>query len=240
MKKTIISRDAMNISGITLPLIPFNCIFDTDFGLLKLIYAEYLDPSVFNINWFKENSKICNMVLSLYTRKHINPLMICINDIDNKEELANNIYTEFKNEKYNEIVYNSMPTEFLNLIKLYSLTDIKPTILYSNSIELEYMDNFKELKDINKISFVDILNSGADIYEQFFFKYIYYDIYLRNLVDVFNFKVRTVYFANYSFNHNEELLIDSSYIDKILKNKNKILLIDLYDLSKLGGYNNEQ
>ena len=238
MKTTIINRDTLNISGITLPLIPFNCIFDTDFGLLKLVYKEYLDPSVFNIDWFKDNNKICNMVLSLYTRKHNNPLMLCLNDIDNKEEFANDMYVEFIKEKYNEIVYNSVATEFLNLIKLYTISDIKPTILYSNSIELEYMNNFKELKNINKISFIDLLESGSDIYEQFFFKYVYNDIYLKTLVD--SLKIKTVYFAKYHFNYDEELLIDGSYLTKILENKNKILLIDLYDLSKLGGYNNEQ
>ena len=45
-----ITYNESNTLNVMVPLIPFNCLFDTDVGLIKLINQEYNDSSVFDKN----------------------------------------------------------------------------------------------------------------------------------------------------------------------------------------------
>jgi len=43
---------SVDTGGINTPLVSFDCIIDTDFGLLSLIDKDYLDSSIFDIEFF--------------------------------------------------------------------------------------------------------------------------------------------------------------------------------------------
>lgn len=227
----IIQPGEGNISGVNMPLIPFNCIFDTDYGLLKLIYSEYLDPSIFDIEWFRKHNRICDMVSCLYERKFPNPLSLCLLDREDKDNFVDELYKSFIEEKYNEILSNSIRTEIFNLLSLFNISkDVKTTIVYSNSLELEYMELIKELKIIPKISFTELAET-IDIYQQFYFKSIIDDDYINIIAD--SLKVKNIYLANYPFNNEGHFVAISEPLKTLIANKNFIRLIDIYDRSKL-------
>lgn len=227
----IIKPGEGSISGINMPLIPFNCIFDTDYGLLKLIYNDYLDPSVFDIEWFKKHNKIRELVSSLYNRDFPNPLSLCVLDRENKDKFIDDLYKSFFQEKYNEILSSSLRTEIFNLLLLFDISkDVKATIIYSNSLELEYMNCIKELNPFNKISFTE-LAENINIYQQFYFKSIVNDIYIDILAD--SIKVKNIYLTNYSFNNEGHFIAVSEPLKTLIANKNFIRLIDIYNKSKL-------
>lgn len=214
-----------------MPLIPFNCVFDIDYGLLDLIYSNYLDPSVFDLDWFLSHNKIKDLVLALYERDTSNPLDICLKN----KSLADDLYKSFMKEKYNEILSHCISTEILNLIYMYQESkEIRPAIVYSNSLELDYMNMINGLKDISKISFSELPES-IEYYQQFFFKSLYDDIYLDSLVN--HIKVKTIYIANYRFNSktDENAMSLVKPIEILLSNKNDIRIIDIYNREKLGG-----
>ena len=77
---------ASRANGKMAPLISFNTIFDIDVGLIQLIYDEYLDPKVFNIDIFNKSLK--DIIKLLYFRTEKNPLYLFANDNISKENLA--------------------------------------------------------------------------------------------------------------------------------------------------------
>ena len=54
-----------------IPIIDFNCIVDTEYGLIQLIYDQYYDLSVFNQKKFERPTN--EILLDLYTRTKKNP-----------------------------------------------------------------------------------------------------------------------------------------------------------------------
>ena len=91
-------------------LIDINMIIDIDFGVLNLIRSDYLDKDVFDIEWFQNNSKIRDMVLSLYIRESINPLDLCCKNII-LQSVKDDLYNEIISTKKKEILEVSMLTE---------------------------------------------------------------------------------------------------------------------------------
>ena len=47
-----------NTFGILLPLVSFNCLIDTDFGLLVLIAQKFFDKSVFSEEFFSDIKRL--------------------------------------------------------------------------------------------------------------------------------------------------------------------------------------
>lgn len=226
----IIRSGEGNISGILTPLIPFNCLYDTDFGLLSLIYEEYLDPSIFDIEWFRKNHIIKDMVNSIYSRSTSNPLFLCLKDKD--EKLANELYTQFMSEKYEDILNRSMLTGMEDLIFLLkSSGEATPTIVYRNKKEFELMKSNSALSKIQKTTVKDAIKN-MDIYQQFYFK-SFQDVYLSELISSDKLNTKTIYIARYPFNMDESNTTDNEIITLLMMKKNIVLSIDIYDRMKL-------
>lgn len=232
MGKTIIRPGEGNFTGF-FPLVPFNMLFDTDFGLMKVIYKDYMDPAVFDVDWFKEHNQIRKMTIALYHREIPNPLSVCVND----KEIQDELYHDFITGAYNDILNTSIGTEFNTLLRYWSMTkEIKPTILYSDERELEYMDQFRDLQSFPKVS-LDKLFETIDRYTQFYFKSIYDDIYMDTIADsIFS---KTVYLANYPFNRSQIFITLSTALQEITSKPNDIKLIDIYSEEKLNIGGNE-
>lgn len=208
------------------PLISFDTIFDLDIGLIQVIYSEFLDPDIFNIDFFKRD--LIDIIQDLYNRKEVNPLYICSNHkVDRK--LLDEYYDQFIENYKEEIVYNSVSTAVLEMVKLFNQSnDIVPTILCKDEIEFEMMENEYNFSN-NKIVLLDELSmSDRKSYNQFYFKYI-------EDVDSFSsFRKKTYYFSTAKRNLNEEGtdLKDSEYIDEILLRGNNINIFNLYDIER--------
>lgn len=223
-------------SGLSL-LIPFNCLVDTDFGLISLINREYLDPNIFNVDYFKENTIIRDMVRFLYDRECENPVLWMMNDRNNIE-LANDIYNQFMKDHYKEILNLSMVTEIYNFIKLQSTIgeDIKCFITYRNDLELELLEDenyiFKNnIKNAIKVKLSEVRNM-INIIDAIYIK-SFNDVYIKILLDIIENK--SIYVAAYKYNinisNNPEL--GNDILTALQYSKNVIRLMDIYNRSKL-------
>lgn len=208
-----------NTFGALNPLVSFNCLIDTDFGLLVLIAQKFFDTSVFNKDFFDKYDNINDMKNIVYTREERNPLILCMNNIDNADEY----YQEFFDQYYKDILQKSMITDFGKSLDKLSSAGAIFTILCNKQEEIDLLESIDIFKKYSKL-----LLGKDDIgdHNQYFFKY-YSDINVQlinsNLID------KHIYVARYNFtefdNLNEKELSIYSIIDSM---RNLITRFDLY------------
>lgn len=225
-----------NVSGINSPLITFDSLVDTDFGLLTYINKKFLDTSVFDIDFFKSNKKIRDMIKALIGREKRNPLLLCIrNEFPNREKFADDLYSEFMSteELYGQIMQLSMYTGMCDFLKLAEKIDkgIRPIIVCRREIEKEFVK--EHITKVTPVTMIDKLDSDI-VYQQFFFRYVDdpYTSFIQPLIG----KDKTIYLANYRFNYIDNLA-GSEFIAEITSNYCRLSMYDVYNKEEL--YDNQ-
>lgn len=157
-------------------LISVNSLIDIDIGLFFLIKDEYLDPSVFSVEYF-EKSNIIDFIKTTYHRIEDNPLY-SISVIKDKQ-LLDEYYMEFYNTSYKEIYDRSVYTDVLSMIKLFlDSNEIIVTILYYKDYSLEKLTNDQANGTIPKeVQFLSGVNLKPSIFNNFD------QIYLRSVTE---------------------------------------------------------
>ena len=216
-----------DVNGIITPLIPFNCVYDLDVGLIRFMYengytnnSELIDGTFFNPFIMRD------IVVRLYSRLDENPLNLFMN------QSADEIYNEFMSKHYEEIVRSSVHTGIYDLCSTFRTEkSVKGYIPYSNEAEYYMLRGDERLKGIE---FVDLDNISTDLaeYNMFFFKSID-DMYISMFTD--RIKSKSVYMLDYRFNFDENgLLKVNPNIETLEINRNTINIINVYDKQRLG------
>ena len=93
----IVTRNVMfgqgDVNGIITPLIPFNCVYDLDVGIVRFMYENgYTNNSdLMDTNFFKIfNKGNRGLISTLYSRVDENPLYLFMND----QKLADDFYVD--------------------------------------------------------------------------------------------------------------------------------------------------
>ena len=212
------------------PIIDFNCIVDTEYGLLQLIYDQYYDLSVFNQKKFE--MPVNKILWELYTRKEKNPLMPFINEGVSKED-ADDYYNQFMSTKYEEILERSIGTNIqMAIINFNSSVDVFASILCHNDLEKEYISGLKDFSS-NRIFTDDEFKKEYKRFNQIYLKYV--DDISKYLKQCLN---KIIYISTHHLNTvNEEENIDlkdDKNLNTVLKYSN-IALYDLYNIEFLKG-----
>lgn len=203
------------------PLISFYTIVDTDIGLIRLIKNEYLNQSVFDINFFKRN--ILDIIYDLYNRKGENPLLLFAKDKSNDK--LNQYYFDFLNEKSQDILNLSYTTDMERLIVLFvESMEIIPTILCYSKDQIDILNDTDIYKPINKVLITDLTEKSKYEYTQYYFKTI------DEAEPFLNAKAKTIYFSTCGRNLNDDYndIIESDIIEALVSRRNQINLISLY------------
>ena len=223
MSKDIVHLDYadVNTHSVLNILISFNCLIDTDFGLLVLIAQKFFDTSVFNEEFFRENDAVVDMKHAVYNRKDVNPLTLCLK---NKAD-ADDYYKQFFDRYYNEIVERSMVTDLAkNLNRFSSNAGASFTILCKNQEEIDLISRINLFKKCSCITINEIID--PDVYNQFFFK-SYRDYGVNELRA--SLMDKSIYIGMYDFNKIQNLDVESSKIQtELFILRNNISLIGLY------------
>lgn len=221
-----------DVNGIITPLIPFNCVYDLDFGLIRFMYEngytnndDMLDPSFFK----PFETDLRKIIIKLYNRKTENPLELFLNNVNEADDL----YNQFMRDKYEPIIRSAVHTGIYEMITTFkSEKSIKASIIYSNEAEY-YM--LKEDKLLKHVEFIDLENLlprvKAKEFNAVFFKSLD-DMYIDLLAKYITSS--TVYILDYSFNFEDEALRNTSYNAVLRINRNDINIISVYDRSRLG------
>lgn len=210
--------------------IGFDTIVDEDFGLISLIFNEYLDPSVFDVEKFRKS--VSDILKVLYTREEINPLLSFIND-DYSKESAEELYKEFIDNKYNDILKNSIGTSVQQYIQMLKNSGEYSIIIFCyNEYQLNYLNEIEEFNFAKKVIFDE---KDIRVTNQFYFKYIQQSFPLKDLVGA------NLYFSTIGPNLNENK-DDLKSLDEILlmKKTNYVKLYSLYDFNKMDAFNSSE
>ena len=141
-------------------LVSVNALIDIDIGLFKLIKEEYLDPTVFDIEFFKKAS-LLDYIRTTYYRTELNPLYDI--SIIKDKHLLDSYYIEFNKEAFNDIFDRSDYTDVLKSLSLFQATqEIEINILYYNGYTKESLLEDQEKGILNKsynlISLDDVID----------------------------------------------------------------------------------
>ena len=221
-----------DVNGIITPLIPFNCVYDLDFGLVRFMYengytnnTDLLNPIFFKP--FETDPR--KIIIELYNRKTENPLELFLNNVNEADDL----YNQFMKSKYEPIIRSSVHTGLYEMITSFkSEKSIKASIIYSNEAEY-YM--LREDKLLKHVEFIDLSNLLPRVkskeFNAFFFKSMddmYIDILTKYITS------STVYILDFAFNFDDEELKNTAYNAALRVNRNDINIISVYDKSRLG------
>lgn len=220
------------------PLIPFNCLFDVDVGLIQVIRQDYRSGGIFDIEFI---DRLCHsrkdLIYHLYTRKNANPLYELMLEPD--INIANELYQEFKEKIYDRMIDNCVYTGIFDLCAKFSdIPEIHAAIYYSNPLELELLNTFSDsLERIDIISDEEFKNNRSK-YSQYFVKYIDGE-YIMSLLKYLDHK--SIYVLKYMFNFEKKEngldLIRSTAMLGLEVKRNQFIIVDAFDDSKLGKEN---
>jgi hypothetical protein len=143
------------------PLFSFGAIFDTDFGLIKLLKDQYRAESTFDLSVLDLPDDDLKKIL--VSRKDINPLSVCMLDYENNKELANDYYDQFMD---NEIVNILDRSAFTAIGRLFILCptasdDICPAVSFRNKYEVEFLRN-QILGSEYKIDYDEVMETNLN------------------------------------------------------------------------------
>ena len=219
-------------TAIMNPLIPFNCVYDIDFGLIRYMYEngyttnnDLVDPGFFTLLYYDRKK----MVSQLYTRKEENPLKLCLRNTEDADDL----YNQFMESDYGRIIRSSVRTGIYEMCELFKdQNTIRAGIIYSSEAEYYMLSNDENLKHIELVDLETVKHRIND-FSIYFFKSTQ-DMYIDLLTPLL--RTKSIYILDYRFNFNEDdtKLRDSSYIGELVLNRNVINIISAYDRERLG------
>lgn len=209
------------------PLISFYSIIDIDFGLINLIYDQYLDKNIFKEEFFEKTT--VEIIRDIYNRRELNPLYL-ISKENVSRELLDQYYKEFIDSKMNDILKYSISTEIINLIDNFNQSkDIITTILCYDKAQIDLLADEPKLSNNKKILVSSLNDKEKDNYIHFFF---------RSVDEVEPFKKlrnKNFYFSSSYTNLDEKNdLCNSKLIDEIIRRSNTISIFDMYRENVLG------
>lgn len=216
-------------------LMSINTLVDIDIGLFKLIRDEYLDPEVFDKEFFY-NSRTVDFIRKSYHREEENPLYD-ISVIKDKK-LLDEYYIEFNQTQYNEIYDRSVYTDVLPMLHMFIEThNIDITILYykdycKQSLE-EDIKNGTLPKEVNLLNIKDLTPKELNKFTS---------IYVRSVHEIEGFDIsgftspKCFYISSFRPNYNKKMeLLQNDVLYKIMKGKlmHEINIFDMYNEKNL-------
>lgn len=216
----MINMDSNN--RINRVLIPFDMIFDTELGLLKLILTRYMDEEEFNVGMLNHPDGVLKFLLNGRASK--NPLT----DFVVREEDADFYYNEFIAKKYNEILEFSQDTAIAKFVKkMLPVSTLNVTAMCSTEGETIMLDEyFNEGLEYVLVDYDDLENS-IDLRS-------YDTIYVKNIEDLYLYKQslagKNIYMASYLHNYTFGLQepVPDVRVSAMLLDQSDLYTIDIY------------
>lgn len=215
------------IKKVLTPVIPFDLIYDMDYGLMHLIKEKYRDSDTFFLGIVDADDK--DLIYQLVNRTNSNPLSICARNLSSSDmEL---LYQDFLNKEYQTIVDHSIKTNLHKAVNIFCNSGtVTPSILCKNEIEENTILNDHELKGctvlLNKDGYA---NFDTDLYDPIYFKCFSDALRCRTL------DAKNIYIANYRFNlstDDDNRLIPEKTLSILLLDHNRGSVVDVHNITE--------
>lgn len=208
-------------------IVPFDMLVDTDMGLLKLIQKDYCNYEIFRKPVLEERNMDI-MKLMLTRRDTYDPMFLFCNE--GKENEVKDLYQEFLQTKYEEMLKYSCTTGIFEMVKrCKSMQDVtKFTIVCDNDLQKSHIKKLFKKYDMNQ-KITDISEIRLEDYGNIYIKRY------ENILDHKDITIegKNILIGNYMFNMEQGIdsipLRDVS--EKVMVN-NVIKIIDMYPLSE--------
>lgn len=167
-------------------LIPFDCLFDTDIGVFRVISKYYANNSVFNLELLNKDGELRDQL-----KDYNNPLELVIRD--EYKHKANDFYLEFLTKEMEKINLESMPIKQMidfvskiegtkmGLITFIAIDDTQKEILQRIFNNPVIKGNYESI-DVKRFDIVFVKRlSNANFFKNIEGKYIYTFDYSYNV-----------------------------------------------------------
>lgn len=177
-------------------LVPFDMVIDINFGLLKLIQFEYHNKDYFDFSFFNKSDD--RIKFDMVTRYYKNPIDLLSCGVLSDEE-EDDLYEEFLETKYTNILYLSWNTGIFDMI--YNMSKMDGSYRYDILCNTEEEANLYKLRNgkCNNIVFKDDLKSIKD----------YKNIYINYIDDVLDYNIKNKILYISDCNYNKESIDDT-------------------------------
>jgi hypothetical protein len=205
------------------PLYYFNTLFDTDYGLIRLLSREYR-ADIFDVDAL--DFPDMRLKWLLINREDINPLnAVLLEDIGDKE--VNDLYDQFMDQRYEDILKLSPFTGIGDLFvqSPVVLNDIFPTVSFNNDLEKQHLRSFLDSRGYKSFEYreVNAKNLNCDKYNPIIIKDG------KELGLYRNYTGHSIYLCRYNFN---SAVIDGVEVIEpnraILLHNCSVSIIDVY------------
>lgn len=212
----------LNGSSFLKVLVPFDLVYDIDFGLIKLIQNEFLDPNIFDTKLISNMTDDDIINYSMH-RTDENPLYdLSVLPEENKGKELDELYEDFLNNYYKEILGLSNKTYLGSVLKtINTVQGIHVSLYYKSDYELEKL---KELE------IKDLIDSRTNLINLRFLKE-FDAIYTKHPGEIpIKLEGKTIYCGNYGYmfitDENDEVVMRPELL--LLSFNNVIKFTDLY------------
>ena len=176
------------------PLFDFQALCDTDLGLYRLIKRDYYDRDIFNNDLF-DSTNLNFVKTMLLTRDKFNPLFIfCKENVLTNDEI-DDLYRQFLDEEYDNILKLSSPTAIMSLAAVSNSVNkiVDVTVLCKSQKEVDWIRKYS-----NKLRCIVSNYENFDIGK-------YDTIYIKDLYTLLSFKqeninMKNIIFSRFLFN----------------------------------------
>lgn len=170
------------------PLFDFQSLCDTDLGLYRLIKRDYYDRNIFNNDLF-DSTNLNFVKTMLLTRDKFNPLFIFCKENALTNDEIDDLYKQFLDEEYDNILKLSSPTAIMSLAAVSNSVNkiVDVTILCKSQKEVDWIRKYS-----------DKLRCIVSDYENFDIER-YDTIYIKDLYTLLSFKQESINMKNIIF-----------------------------------------
>lgn len=199
-------------------LIPFDCMLNLDFGIIKVLQKYYNNPKFFENNILNNQDLFFRFLTTMNEKANIIWYLL-------KEEFKDNadsIRKEIMETEYKRIIEYSEPTNVCTLARQFNrIADgaIKCSIICKNEFERDYI---KKLDPSLNAIIDDLYNMDLSIYDS---------IYIRDIEDILKMKkmvAKNIFIMTYKFNFDDNFENLRTKILSIISGANEIYTIDVY------------
>lgn len=207
------------------PLFDFQALCDTDLGLYRLIKRDYYNEDLFDKDLFN-STNLDFIKIMLLTRIKFNPLFIFCNKGVLTDEELDDLYMQFLNEEYDNILELSPYTSIMNVAAVSNSVNkiVNATVLCKSQKEVDWVHKYT-----NKLNCIisETKNFNLTDYDTIYIK----DLYDLLLFDQDTIDMKNIIFSNYKFNleiASSKMTVPLIEVTKNYYKRNKFMTIEPY------------
>lgn len=198
-------------------LMPFNCLINTDFGIIKVLKEKYNNPEFMESFLVENDDNFYRLSTVINDNENIVNYYLKSNHLDKADQIRKLLLEK----EYENILEHSEKTGIFTLTKEYKIAGegaIHPIVLCKNELEQQYI---KRLDNTMPTTIDDLYKIDLSVYDS---------IFLRDIVSAIGLKLtaKNIFVLNYRFNFEDEYKTLLKSVTSLVSDVNIFYNVDVY------------